>query len=106
MTKRRKTNFTKEMEEFDEIVRERKVSLSYKIDLKFKNKKQKDYYTGIKSNRIFFAKGSAGTGKTIVSLLAALEMLKSGEVKKILITTFKLYLFKYFYLIYLFIYFI
>lgn len=83
---KKKRSFNQEIEEFDEIVRDRKVSLGYKINLKFKNKKQKDYYTGIKSNRIFLTKGSAGTGKTIISLLAALEMLKEGSIKKILIT--------------------
>lgn len=85
MAKKRRS-FNQEIEEFDEIVRERKVSLGYKINLKFKNKKQKDYYAGIKSNRIFLAKGSAGTGKTLISILAALEMLKDGTIKKILIT--------------------
>ncbi len=86
MTKKRRNNFAHEMEEYDEIVRERKVSLGYKINIKFKNRKQKEYHTGIKENRIFFAKGSAGTGKTICAVLAALEMLKEGTIKKILIT--------------------
>lgn len=86
MAKRRRNNYDHENEEFDKIVRDKNVSLGYKIDIKFKNKKQKEYYNGIKSNRIFLAKGSAGTGKTIISLLIALEMIKAGTVKKILIT--------------------
>jgi phosphate starvation-inducible PhoH-like protein len=84
--KRRNSKFNQEIEDFEEIVREKKINLGYKVNLKFKNKKQKEYYTGIKSNRIFFTRGAAGTGKTLIALLAALEMLKEGTVKKILIT--------------------
>lgn len=61
-------------------------SLNYKINLKFKNKKQKDYYNILKDNRIIFVKGSAGTGKTIIALLLALELLKSKEMRKIVIS--------------------
>jgi len=54
--------------------------LQYKLNFKFKSKKQKEMYNTIMSNRITFVKGSAGTGKTIVALFAALECLKRSDV--------------------------
>jgi phosphate starvation-inducible PhoH-like protein len=62
--------------------------LTYDLNIKFKNKKQKDLYTTILENRITFVKGSAGTGKTFIALLAALFALKTQEynMKKIIFT--------------------
>jgi len=61
-------------------------NMNFKINLKFKSKKQKEYYDTLKNNRITFVNGAAGTGKTMIALLLALEMLKSGEIRKIVLT--------------------
>ena len=54
--------------------------LQFKLNFKFKTKKQKEMYNSIMNNRITFVKGSAGTGKTIVALYAALECLKRSDI--------------------------
>jgi len=51
-------------------------ALNYKVDLKCKNQKQKEYYRMIKDKEIVFCAGSAGSGKSYVCLAAALELLK------------------------------
>jgi phosphate starvation-inducible PhoH-like protein len=69
--------------------RQKAVSLQFKIKPKFKNKKQKDLYETILENRITIIKGSAGTGKTFIALMAALECLKNKKdfnIEKIIIT--------------------
>lgn len=85
-----KRNITEDFEEIQSMhdirKKESMANLSYKIDLKFKSKKQKEYYDTLKNNRISFVKGAAGTGKTMIALLLGLEMLKSGEIKKIVLT--------------------
>jgi len=48
-----------------------------KIRKTFKNDKQQDLYNKILKNRIIFVRGSAGTGKTHIALMAALECLIS-----------------------------
>lgn len=55
--------------------------LSYKVRLKCKNKKQKDYANLIEDNNIemVFVKGKAGCGKTYVAVCKALELLKERE---------------------------
>ena len=49
---------------------------------------QEDYITVLKSDRysVVFAVGPAGTGKTFLSVLAAIEALKEERVSKIIIT--------------------
>ena len=63
-------------------------SLDYKIKLKFKNKKQKDFYDAILENRITFVNAPAGVGKTLITLMAGLELLKdpTQKISKIIIT--------------------
>lgn len=53
---------------------------SFKINCKFKNVKQKQMVKTIMENRITFVRGCAGTGKTIMSLMAALKCLKDSKV--------------------------
>ncbi len=64
--------------------------LTYTIKSKFKNEKQKDLFDKItnKKSRVIFIKGSAGSGKTFISLMAALTCLKDKEyhIGKILIS--------------------
>lgn len=54
----------------------------------FKNKKQKELYNKIVDNRVVFIRGSAGTGKTIISLMAALDCIinKKVNINKISLT--------------------
>jgi phosphate starvation-inducible PhoH-like protein len=52
----------------------------FKINCKFKSKKQKEMYNTILENRITFVRGSAGTGKTLISLLTALECIKNDNI--------------------------
>lgn len=54
--------------------------LHFKLNLKFKSKKQKEMYNTIMDNRITFVNGTSGTGKTIVALFAALECLKRPDI--------------------------
>lgn len=65
-----------EMQEMDNYLKDQLRQFQYKINCKFKNKKQKELFDTICQNRITFVKGSAGTGKTLISLMAGLECLK------------------------------
>jgi phosphate starvation-inducible protein PhoH and related proteins len=94
MTKRRvkKLDESLEIEEFSlgkSSAPVEKNPLHYKVNCKFKNEKQKQMYNTILNNRITFIKGSAGTGKTIISLLTALECLKRKNINinQIILTT-------------------
>lgn len=60
----------------------------FKVNCKFKNKKQKELYNTILENRITFVRGPAGTAKTFVSLYAALEIIKNGtyNINQIILT--------------------
>ncbi len=50
-----------------------------------KSKGQQAYLEGIDKNEIVFAIGPAGTGKTFLAVLKAVERLKSGDVEKIVL---------------------
>ena len=58
--------------------------LNYKIDVKCKNQKQKEFYLDLKNDKkeICFGVGSAGTGKSMISIWYALEELKKGDKYK------------------------
>jgi phosphate starvation-inducible PhoH-like protein len=80
---RKKVSIKEELEELNEMnefVKDQLRSFQYKINCKFKNKKQKDMYDTIMSNRITFVHGCAGTGKTLIALMAALECLKNPDI--------------------------
>ena len=68
----------KEIEEMNSYVRDQFIN--FKINCKFKNKKQKTMYDTIMNNRITFVSGCAGTGKTLVSLMAGLECVKNPNI--------------------------
>jgi len=59
-----------------------------KFNKTFKTQKQKDLYKKILNNRIIFVKGTAGTGKTFIALMAALECLINTDynINKIALT--------------------
>jgi phosphate starvation-inducible PhoH-like protein len=64
-------------------------ALNYKISIKCKNKKQKEFLNILKNerNEICFGVGSAGSGKSFISIGYALQVLKDAEnpYKKIII---------------------
>jgi phosphate starvation-inducible PhoH-like protein len=64
-------------------------TLSYKISIKCKNEKQKDFLNILKdkTKKIIFANGSPGTGKSWLSDSYALHSLKNNEFEKIIICT-------------------
>jgi len=47
---------------------------------------QRDYYNAMKKNDVVFAIGPAGTGKTYLAVVFAVQALKNGEVKRIILT--------------------
>lgn len=59
--------------------------LNFKVKLKCKNQRQKELHNLIKEKEIVFCKGAAGTGKSYVSAETALELLKTGNYKNIII---------------------
>ena len=58
---------------------------NYKLKLKCKNQKQKELHNLIKEKEIVFCQGSAGTGKSYVAAATALDLLKDGLYKRIII---------------------
>lgn len=66
-------------------------ALGYKIDIKCKNEKQKEFLKNLKGKKhqICFASGAAGAGKSYISLAYALSALKDGgnPFDKIIIIT-------------------
>lgn len=80
MATRRK--ITKKTDENDREVTPVKNSGTpgFKINCKFKNKKQKEMHDTIMANRITFVRGAAGTGKTLISLMTALDCIKTPSV--------------------------
>ncbi len=51
-----------------------------------KTKGQREYVEAIKNNDIVFGIGPAGTGKTYLAMAAAVESLRSQEVRRIILT--------------------
>jgi len=69
-----------EIEEMNRFQRENIKQFQFRINCKYKNKKQKDMYNTIMSNRITFVRGAAGTGKTLISLVAGLDCVKDPNI--------------------------
>lgn len=55
-------------------------------DIEPKSAGQKEYITAIKGHDIVFSLGPAGTGKTYLAMSCAVEALKSGEVRRLVLT--------------------
>lgn len=80
---KRKVSVREELDainEMNDFVKDQLKTFQYKINCKFKNKKQKIMYDTILKNRITFVHGCAGTGKTLVALMAGLECLKDPAI--------------------------
>ena len=54
--------------------------------IRAKNVGQKVYYEAVKKNDIVFGIGPAGTGKTFLAVVMAVQALKKGQVQKIILT--------------------
>lgn len=59
--------------------------LGFKLKLKCKNQKQKELHNLIKEKQIVFCQGSAGTGKSYIAVETALDLLKNGPYRRIII---------------------
>lgn len=59
-----------------------------KIEIIPRNRHQEDYLCALQNTNktIIFATGPAGTGKTLIGVLAAIKALKNGEIKKLILT--------------------
>lgn len=67
----------KKTTEVDRKISEKKSPFSgLKLNLKYKNHKQKEYAQLIKDNQIVLSLGPSGVGKSLIALFAALELLK------------------------------
>lgn len=65
------------------------ASMKFRTKIKCKNVKQKNLIKTIKDNKITFVTGAPGTGKTIIALKAALDIIKSDRypIENLLLTT-------------------
>ena len=59
--------------------------LNFKLKLKCKNQRQKELHNLIKEKQIIFCQGSAGTGKSYIAGETALDLLKAGGYRRIII---------------------
>lgn len=91
MGKKKKTPFlidesivVKESPFEDEVMAPQRKKVHYKVRLKCKNQKQKEYAKMIEEKEIVFATGSAGTGKSYIALSKALEFLSENKFEKII----------------------
>lgn len=69
-----------ELEDMKKQQHQQFTNFKFKVNCKFKNKKQKDMYKTILENRITFVRGCAGTGKTLIALLTALDCVKDESI--------------------------
>ena len=62
-------------------------TLCYKIDIKCKNKKQKEFLQNLKDLKLKLniCDAPAGVGKSLLAITAALHLLKNGDVSKVII---------------------
>ena len=77
-----KTKMNPEKEEPNQISSK---LLNFKLKLKCKNQKQKELHNLIKEKQIVFCQGSAGTGKSYIATETALDLLKNGPYRRIII---------------------
>jgi phosphate starvation-inducible PhoH-like protein len=72
-------------QQFDNVVK--LGNRSYKrVELLPRNTAQETYVEALLSKRMVFAVGPAGTGKTLLAVLRAIQALRSQEITKIIIT--------------------
>ncbi|MEI6879826.1 MAG: PhoH family protein, partial [Bacteroidota bacterium] len=83
MSKKPSTTRTRKNEDISDIVTGFNNSLlsTLRLDIKHKNETQKKLIQSIKKNDVTICTGPAGTGKTLLSVFEALELLKSNPDK-------------------------
>ena len=66
---------------YDKDYKNVEKALDYKINITFKNQKQKDFYNAIKDEKtqIIFIQGEAGCGKSLVTIAAALDLISKSS---------------------------
>jgi phosphate starvation-inducible PhoH-like protein len=82
----RMKNTRKEKQDFDHYEPKIKGARPVLKAIGPKTKGQKEYFEAIKSHDIVFGIGPAGTGKTYLAMACAVESLKAGEVRRIILT--------------------
>lgn len=77
-----------EIDQMSNFIKDKVLNHQFKINTKFKSRKQKLMYDTIMQSRITIVKGSAGCGKTLVALMAGLECIKdkSKNISQIILT--------------------
>lgn len=70
-----------EAQEFYDYRKEQMEFKNLTLNKKYKNKKQKELFKLITDNRITFINGPAGTGKSIIALMAAIDMIRKNKYK-------------------------
>lgn len=86
--KQRKADFKQQQNKQQHIDISNYNKFAKNIEIIPRNKHQEDYLCSLQNNykTIIFATGPAGTGKTLIGVLAAIKALKNGEIKKLILT--------------------
>lgn len=91
MSKKRNVTpkYVQQEEEFKEVSQNSNSFLPKKMKIEFKNEKQRLFAETIEKNQITLATGCAGTGKSLISLYKALELVldKNNKYEKLYIIT-------------------
>lgn len=74
------------IEYFSELYNEEITKNAKGKSIRVKTFGQRDYVTAIKENDLVFGIGPAGTGKTYLAVVMAVNAMKSGKVKRIILT--------------------
>ncbi len=74
------------IEYFTELYNEEITKNAKGKSIRVKTFGQRDYVTAIKENDLVFGIGPAGTGKTYLAVVMAVNAMKSGKVKRIILT--------------------
>jgi phosphate starvation-inducible protein PhoH and related proteins len=74
------------LEYFQELYEEEIAKTAKGKSIRVKTLGQRHYISAIKKNDLVFGIGPAGTGKTFLAVVMAINALKNGEVKRIILT--------------------
>jgi phosphate starvation-inducible PhoH-like protein len=74
------------LDEFVEMYEEEIIKDRHGKPIRAKNVNQKKYIAEVKKHDVVFGIGPAGTGKTFLAVVLAIQALKKGEVQKIILT--------------------
>lgn len=74
------------IEEFEALFEDEIAKNSNGKSIRVKTLGQRTYVSGMKTNDLVFGIGPAGTGKTYLAVVMAVQALKNGEIKRIILT--------------------